>query len=433
MTPAERSNSPAIISSATGTAMIPTFEASSVQRAKPSSSANFAPAAQRKRKKTARTPTIEPISGRWKRRAARPTRARRSSRARTGSATCAIRSPFARWARPSAAPTEPAGLARAPPRVGGHLRGVRLLDVAGAGEHRLSAADGVEVVLVEVEEHDRQVALLELLLVDGEEHLAPLDRLDHVAREVERGDLRLRARAGRGVLRCHADLRIEREDGVDRLVRSELRLDLIRRRRDVRHALDLEPRRRAAEARLRPGVALLEADVPLLVDDHEKLLAAGRLELRAGALAGDRLGLAHVRHRAERLEGLDARVDRDDRDAGVPGSPQRVLQGARVRRRDDEAARLARDRGADQLGLLLRVVEALAVGDLDAQVLPRLQHALLDDRPERVAGPVRDDGVARSGLGRGGNPGGGSGCADRRAKERRPGRQEASLDQEVAA
>ena len=99
MTPADRSNSPAIISSATGTAMIPTFEASSVQSAKPSSSANFAPAAQMKRAKTATTPTIEPISGRWNRRAASPTRASRSSRPRALSATCAIRPPFARWTR----------------------------------------------------------------------------------------------------------------------------------------------------------------------------------------------------------------------------------------------------------------------------------------------------------------------------------------------
>src|SRR5207248_11544600 len=85
-----------------------------------------------------------------------------------------------------------------------------------------------------------------------------------------------------------------------------------------------------------------------------------------------------------------------------------------------------------QLGLLLRVVEALAVVDLDAEVLRGLQRALLDDGPKRVACSMGDDGEGARRLGRGRALRGGSRRGDRRAEERGPCGQQPALDEELA-
>ena len=111
---------------------------------------------------------------------------------------------------------------------------VVLVDEAGAGEHRLAATDRVEVVLVQREEDDRQVPLEVLLLVDGEQHVAVDDRLDHVLAEVERADEHVagladlvdRGERGRGTGRA------EREHGVDGVVGLQRGADgRLRRRR----------------------------------------------------------------------------------------------------------------------------------------------------------------------------------------------------------
>ena len=94
------------------------------------------------------------------------------------------------------------------------------------------------------------------------------------------------------------------------------------------------------------------------------------------------LGLPDVGDRAELLELLGAGVQRDDRDAGRLRLGQRALDGVRVGHGDRQAVDLLRDRGVDQLGLLLRVVVGRAPDELDALVLGRLLGALLDDRPE---------------------------------------------------
>src|SRR5690606_39191688 len=63
-----------------------------------------------------------------------------------------------------------------------------LVDVAGVDEtwtgHQDIVGDGVAVALVERQQHDRQIALKVLLLVDREEHRAVLDALKHFGREV---------------------------------------------------------------------------------------------------------------------------------------------------------------------------------------------------------------------------------------------------------
>src|SRR6266542_2802120 len=115
MTPAERSNSPPIISSATGTATIPYWAAWSVH-----------PAA---------------ISGRVSTRVSGPTRTSRSSGATLGAAVSAIAGPSVqRGGRPHGRPPRVV-LASALRCERGHLGRVRLVDDAGAGQHRLAVAD----------------------------------------------------------------------------------------------------------------------------------------------------------------------------------------------------------------------------------------------------------------------------------------------------
>src|SRR4029079_416117 len=322
-----------------------------------------------------------------------------------------------RWpaGRPRGPPADPPSLARA--GLGQLLdrRDVRLVDEARAREHRLAAADRVGVLAVQLQEHHRQVALQVLLLVDGELDVARLDVLEDVGAEVERRERRVRARALDRRLRGRRDVRVQRDDAVEGLVGLQLGLDLGLRRRDVRGALHLEVGHRAAEALLHAVAALLQADVVLLVDDAEGPLDGVGLQPRAGRLAGDRLRLADVRDRSERLEVVGARVQRHDRDAGRLGLRQRVLDRARVRHRHRQPVDLLRDGSVDQLRLLLRVVVGRAPDELHALVLCSLLRALLDDTPARAlvaVGDHRDREAAalrladalRAAAGRGGRP-----------------------------
>src|SRR3954454_12598654 len=418
ITPADRSNSPPIISSATTTAGMPIVDATSVQFAMPSSFRNREFCVQKKIATTTAASSA-PISGRRSSRAAGLIFARRSSPAGTGgggatSAGGAVRGGAAvagsfivslpRVLRDGGRRPRGRPALRVPSsaRAGlGQLldRGdVVLLHEPGAREHRLAAADRVRVVAEQLQEHDRQVALQVLLLVDREQDVAGGDVLEDRRAEVERRELRARARALDRGLRRGGDVRVQRDDAVEGLVRLQLGLDRRLRRRDVGGALDLEVGDRAAEALLDAVAALLQADVVLLVDDAEDLLDAGRLELRARRLAGDRLGLTDVGDRAQRLGVLRARVQRDDRDAGRLGLRERVLDRARVRHRHREAVDLLRNGGVDQLRLLLRVVVRRAPDELDALVLRGLLGALLDDGPERALVAVGDHGDREPGA-----------------------------------
>src|SRR4051812_49401308 len=412
MTPADRSNSPPIMSSATTTAGMPMVDATSVQFEMPSSFRNSEFCVQKKIATTSAASSA-PISGRRRSRAIGPIFARRSSPAGTGGGGATsgagvavpVRVAIARSSISSLLLCEDAErrLPRTGPALGASLsraglgqlldrRDVALVDEAGPRQHRLAAADRVRVVPEELQEHDRQIALQVLLLVHGELNLARLDVLEHRRAEVERRELRVRAGARDRRLGRGGDVRVQRDDPVEGLVRLQLGLDLGLRRRDVRGALDLEVGHRAAEALLHAVAALLQADVVLLVDDAEHLLDAVGLQPRARRLARNRLGLAHVRDRPERLGVLRAGVQRDDRDAGRLGLRERVLDRARVRHRDREAVDLLRDGGVDELGLLLRVVVRRAPDELDALVLGGLLGALLDDRPERALVAVCDHG-----------------------------------------
>src|SRR3954462_10488144 len=74
-----------------------------------------------------------------------------------------------------------------------HPRDVARVDDGGPGEHRPAAADGVQVPRVQRDPPARQVALLVLLLVDGEGDGAVPDAGYDVLVEVEGAPLRPRA------------------------------------------------------------------------------------------------------------------------------------------------------------------------------------------------------------------------------------------------
>src|SRR6476620_563400 len=116
MTPAERSNSPPIITSA-------------------------------------------PMSGRVSNRASGPTLTTRSSGGAFGAAVSAMAVNPPRWGgRPEDRPPH-LRLASSLCRERRHLRGVRLVDDSRAGQYRRAVPDRVEVRHVEHGEHDRQVTL----------------------------------------------------------------------------------------------------------------------------------------------------------------------------------------------------------------------------------------------------------------------------------
>src|SRR6266576_1720850 len=394
MTPAERSNSPPIIRRATGTATIPYCAAWSVHPAAiPGSPIQFTERAKYPNaKKTAIAPRNAPMSGRVSSRASGPTRTWRSSGATFGAAVWAISALRFGWGRPAkAAPN--CFLASALRCERGHLGSVRLVDDAGAGQHRRTVSDGVEVRCEEDCEHDGQIPLQVLLLVDREQHLAGLDLLDR-STDVERSYLRA-ARDRREARDRH--VRVEPQETVQALVRIERCLHLRFRPRNVglrvrdRQDLDLA----CTEDRLDARRTLLESRVARLVDDDQHLLGTGLLELLAGTLTRNVLRLPDMHLVCgQRVEGTEPRVDGDDLDSLVRGFAQGVLECACVGHRGRDHLGAAGDRGVDPRNLLRHVVVRIDLGHAHPprlQILLGLVDALLENRPERARVAVCHD------------------------------------------
>src|SRR5689334_2146216 len=178
ITPADRSNSPPIISTATTTAGMPIVDATSVQFEMPSSFRNSAFCVQKKIATTTAA-TSAPISGRRSRRAMGPILARRSSPAGIGGGGATPEDVVAAPLEVAIAALSigsllvcgdggaPRGRRAAPrPSLAGaglgqllDRRDVALVHESGAREHRLAAAHRVRVVAVELQEHDRQIPL----------------------------------------------------------------------------------------------------------------------------------------------------------------------------------------------------------------------------------------------------------------------------------
>src|SRR5215217_4887988 len=367
MTPAERSNSPPIMSSATATAGMPSVDATSVQFAAPSTVPNRSVVNTKNRPITVAASTA-PISGRRRRRVVRLTFARRSSTTDVGGGVgglaavaglvTSVSSSSWRERRPAQARAgrSPFTSARA---LGGellHRVGVRLVHEPGSGEHGQTAAHRVGVRVEQRQEDDRQVTLEVLLLVDGELDLAGLDGLHDVAAQVECGELGVRARALDRVASSDRDVGVEGQDSRDVLVRLKLRLQLRGGCGDVVYALDLDVLDRAAKALLRTCAALLEPAVALLMNHAQELPAGALGEPLAGRLAGHALVLANVGDRSKGSRVALAGVERDDRDACVRGLLERIAERVGIRHRGGDAVHLLGDRRVDQLGVLLRVV-----------------------------------------------------------------------------
>ena len=169
ITPADRSNSPPIISSATATAMMPSVDATSVQRAAPPSVPNGRRDGEERRRPRSRR------AARRARAAAAGARseADRASRSsdRAGRPACGSMgsSSVAGSAHPALSACRPRRAPRPWPRSPCRRSRARS---GPAGRRRRCCA----LVLYSVQQHDRQVALQVLLLVDREQDRAGLDR-----------------------------------------------------------------------------------------------------------------------------------------------------------------------------------------------------------------------------------------------------------------
>src|SRR5918995_687703 len=173
-------------------------------------------------------PAPAPNSGRTSRRRTRLVFATRSSASGAGrtSAACVTSMALPPLKRPTPGYQPPVRLASSRRRKFNDLCRVLLRDKARTG-HQDRVGDGVEVRGIERQQHNWQVALHVLLGINGEEHIATLDCLEHVRREVKGGELdgpqltdpAKRLEGGRGPSRT------EGEDAVDIWICGERGLD----------------------------------------------------------------------------------------------------------------------------------------------------------------------------------------------------------------
>ena len=277
-------------------------------------------------------------------------------------------------------------------REGDDVGRVGRRDEARSGHDQTGAVARRKVAGLRVvrEDHDRQIPLQELLLVDGEVHLPVLDGRQHFGAEVEGGEMDRLARGGdRGQRRaCHG--RAEGQEAVDG------RIGLERRRHlglHVGRVGDLAGQDRAGgRIETHPGEEAVAAQGQGLVADllveADGVLDAGGQEPLAGAQAGLELRLTDMRLDADLTEDVRPGVHRDHRDPGCDRLLDRRAKGVGVRDRDDEAARLLRHGGVDERGHAghVALLRRRVVGDRDAHVGCAGRDAIADHAPEPVDG-----------------------------------------------
>ena len=301
----------------------------------------------------------------------------------------------------------------------GRDRGGDLADVR-AGHHQRPAGDGratadalTVVLVVQVQEHDRQVALQVLLLIDRERHRVVLEVLLDAGVQVERRDLRFAGR--RTGDQCRPDRVVERHHRVDPRVRLQIRGDLadrllrvrcrVRRRQDHLGA-GRALRGRAAGLALRTdserhrnSVAPVEQILTRLVDDAQDIRGTGFLEGRARGLARELLGLTDAGQRAAGGDVLvvTARVEQHDRDAGRGRLGQRWVHQRGIVVGHRHAVHLRVDRVLDLrvLGIVVGLRLALLLGPVGLgerapEVGGGVLGALVHDAPEAAVVAVGD-------------------------------------------
>ena len=198
------------------------------------------------------------------------------------------------------------------------------------------------------------------------------------------------------------DLRVEREHAVDVGIGQQHRADLVRGFADVggagdREGLVLPAGQLHREARF--VAAVDQPDVSVFVDDAEHAGDAGGGEPLAGGQAGDLVGLAEVRDRAERPAALLAGVDREHEEAGLDGGADRVLQRVGVGEGDDQDVVALGDGVVDEADLGVDVAVAV-IAQLNTEFALGGLCAGGDLVPEGVAdAAVGDHGDAEVDLG----------------------------------
>ena len=162
------------------------------------------------------------------------------------------------------------------------------------GQDRLAAAGQQAVLGVLGDDEDAQVALQVLLLVDGEQHRAVVDRREHLRREVERrqhGSASLPSRAASaGAAPVGPSVRMPSIVGSA----GEGRRDGLLRGGRIGQVDGDDLGRDSAQAIGEALAALVERRVADLLVDAERVRDAGLGHALAGPLARDELGLPDV-------------------------------------------------------------------------------------------------------------------------------------------
>src|SRR5207344_2830298 len=128
-----------------------------------------------------------------------------------------------------------------------------------------------------------------------------------------------------------------------------------------------------------------------LLDHADDVGQTSVRQLLTGRLTGDDLALADVGNRTEVLPRVDTGVDGDDRNSVSHCSLDAGLETVGVGHRDHETVGAVGDCPVDQRALIAGIGRTVVV-QVDTEVVARLNSAVLDNVPERVAGVgVGDD------------------------------------------
>ena len=258
----------------------------------------------------------------------------------------------------------------------------------GAGEHHF-ATGRVQILQVEHQVNDGQIALRELLLVNGKQHFAVANGFQHLGREIEGSQLdlaqhifflqALQSGDGSGRAQCKDTVhsRIGNQGGDDALLRlgGISQINSQDARRDVM----------LVQGVCEALAAQIEGDVAHFMIDANGLGDARCGHAMSAAIASFIFRLADVSDHTQVLGYITAGVDGKDRNTGIHCASNRFAQGVGIWNRYNQAIRIGSHSRIDELRHFHHVECARSlVFDLDSHVLAASINAILDDRPERI-------------------------------------------------